>query len=554
MAAVPYRKGTAVFALLAVLFWPMAAMAFEPVSYESPNARIVLSRLSTYRVSGFADSAVDGPLPYDADRHRLYFPVPSKQRIDVIDISDPTAPEKVRSIELGQFGNVMNGVAYNGKVLAIAFSAGKNAPGVVVLLDRTGDLRSPPIQVGFQPTSIVFTPDRRTMVVPCAGEATADYSDDPDGTVALIDTCDFDACRDQTVKILDFSRFNKRKSALIKAGVRIYGPGASVAEDIEPAAVAIAPDSHTAWVTVQRNNAIAKVNLRTRTIVRISPVGFKDNSLEGQGLDASDVDGAINIRPWPLHSFYHPDKIFALKRGAEIFLVTANEGDPRDFSDYSEVTTVAGLDLDPSAFPTAALLKQRQNLGRLEVSAIDGDTDGDGDHDAIYAYGGRSFAVWTTSGRLLFDSGDSFERVLSEAVPAYFNVSDTDNNFDSRSRTRGAEPEPLDVGVIDGRTYAFIGFERTGGVMAYDITDPRDGSPASDRFQQYINYRNFAVDPADCIDVNDPPAACRSTGDLSVEGVTFIPRSQSPIDRPLLVLSHETTPSVTIYGIGRKGE
>ncbi len=43
------------------------------------------------------------------------------------------------------------------------------------------------------------------------------------------------------------------------------------------------------------------------------------------------------------------------------------------------------------------------------------------------------------------------------------------------SDDKGPEPEALAIGEIDGRTYAFIGNERIGGVAAYDISDP--GAP-----------------------------------------------------------------------------
>jgi hypothetical protein len=101
------------------------------------------------------------------------------------------------------------------------------------------------------------------------------------------------------------------------------------------------------------------------------------------------------------------------------------------------------------------------------------------------------------------------------------------------------------VGQIGARQYAFIGFERIGGVMAYDVTDP-----FSPRFEQYINARNFNIDPAQvCIKDQPQSALCAETGDLSVEGVLFIPAGQSPIGVPLLVLNHETSDSVTVFRV-----
>jgi Choice-of-anchor I domain len=230
----------------------------------------------------------------------------------------------------------------------------------------------------------------------------------------------------------------------------------------------------TAWATLERNNALAVFDLDAETAVRIVPLGYKDNQRSGNGLDASDEDGKINIRTWPIRSWYEPDFIAAMQLAGGTYLVTANEGDPRDFGpgNYSEVKRVAELTLDPTSFPNAAFLQRPENLGRLQVSAVDGDTNGDGRYEQLYAFGGRSFGIWTGDGKLVFDSGSQFERIIAAAIPQFFNAPDDANTFDRRSDSRGPEPEPLDVGTIDARQYAFIGFERIGGVMVYDITHP----------------------------------------------------------------------------------
>ena len=80
--------------------------------------------------------------------------------------------------------------------------------------------------------------------------------------------------------------------------------------------------------------------------------------------------------------------------------------------------------------------------------------------------------------------------------------------------------------------------------MVYDITDPR-----RPHFEQYINHRNFAVDPASvCVKDRPKSTACAAVGDLSVDGLLFIPASSSPTGVPLLVVSHETSDSVTVFG------
>lgn len=521
------------------------APAFDPISVSGDQPTIVLSRLGTYRSGNFSDSTVEGPPAYDAERKRLYFPLKTKRRIDVLDLSNPAMPEREFKIELEFTSDALEGVAYNGKILAVAFQGpGKSAPGVVALLDRDGAPKGLPVLAGPQPSSIRFTRDRRKLLVAGRGEASGDYSEDPEGSLTIIDTCNRDVCKTPKVDTVRFDRFNDRKQELISLGVRIYGPGASVAQDLEPESIAVSPDDRTAWLTLERNNAFAVIDLKKARATAILPLGHKNNSLPGFGLDGSDRDGGINIVPWPLRSWYQPDAIAAVQSGNTVYLVTANEGDPRDFDGYTEVSRVGDLRLDPAAFPAAAALQRPEQLGRLQVTTVDGDADGDGDFDALYAFGGRSFALWTATGHRIFDSGDAFERITATAVPTFFNASDTNNRLDDRSPGRGPEPEPLDVRTIGSRAYAFVGFERLGGVMVYDITDPANPS-----FEQYINNRNFAVDPSSCIGVNNPPPACQEVGDLSVEGVLFIPADQSPIAVPLLVLTHETSESLTLYRI-----
>src|SRR5690606_28785568 len=76
--------------------------------------------------------------------------------------------------------------------------------------------------------------------------------------------------------------------------VRITGiPGTTVPQDLEPEYITVSRDSHTAWVTLQENNAIAKIDIRSATVVDVVGLGAKDHSQSGNGIDASNSDGAI---------------------------------------------------------------------------------------------------------------------------------------------------------------------------------------------------------------------------------------------------------------------
>jgi hypothetical protein len=216
-----------------------------------------------------------------------------------------------------------------------------------------------------------------------------------------------------------------------------------------------------------------------------------------------------------------------------VYLVTANEGDTRDYDGYSEETEVAETELDSTAFPNADELKEESNIGGLENVSSSGDTDGDGDFDVIYIPGGRSFSIWDAQGELVFDSGDQLEQITAQRYPENFNASGDDNAIDDRSDNKGPEPEGVTLGEIDGRTVAFIGLERIGGIIIYDVTDPT--APV---FVDYVNNRDFSADPT-------TPEA----GDISPEGVHFVTAEDSPTGNPLVITASELSGTTTIWEI-----
>lgn len=249
------------------------------------------------------------------------------------------------------------------------------------------------------------------------------------------------------------------------------------------------------------------------------------------GLDASDRDTKINIRDWPLLGIYEPDAIASYQARGRTYLVTANEGDARDWPGFAEESRVSARALDATAFPNGATLKQAANLGRHTVTTTLGNDDADAEYERLFTLGGRSFSIWSSSGALVYDSGSQFERITGSADSAHFNASNDNTNFDDRSDNKGPEPEGVAVGEIDGRTYAFIGLERVGGIMMYDVTDP-----TAPFFVDYLNNRDFAA----------------GTGDAGPEGVHFIPAHESPNGQPIVAVANEISGTVTLYAVKKK--
>ncbi|MGB1027719.1 MAG: choice-of-anchor I family protein, partial [Rhodospirillaceae bacterium] len=272
------------------------------------------------------------------------------------------------------------------------------------------------------------------------------------------------------------------------------------------------------------------VDLAKAEITDIWGLGWKDHSQVA--MDASNKDGGINMKTWPVFGMYQPDSIAAFEVGGRTFIATANEGDARDYDGWSEEARVKDLTLDATAFPNAAELQQEENLGRLKTTTTMGDTDGDGDHDQIFAYGARSFSILDASGKMVYDSADILEKITAAADPENFNSTDNENgSFDDRSDDKGPEPEAIATGVIDGVPYIFVGLERVGGIAIFSAEDPT--APV---FSSYINTRDFSGDPE-----------ASTAGDLAPEGIAFISAEDSPTGAPLLAVAFEVSGTTALF-------
>ncbi|MGB3138745.1 MAG: choice-of-anchor I family protein [Nodosilinea sp.] len=473
---------------------------------------------------------------YDPDSQRL-FVVSGKSTLQVVDLSDPANPAALSSIDLSSFGEGINSVAAKNGIIAVAVQADTATDnGTVVFVDAAGAVLNS-VEVGALPDMVTFTPDGTKVLAANEGEPNDDYSVDPAGSVSIIDISN--GVNNAVITPVEFTQFNDRKADLQADGVKLFGLNATVAQDLEPEYIAVSPDGAKAWVTLQENNAVAVVDIASGSVDDILPLGFKDYS-NGPKLDASDRDSGLNLQNWPVFGLYQPDSIASYEAGGMTYYVTANEGDARirpdgDLEDadgnvileegvvFNEEARIKDVVLDPTVFPNAAFLQADENLGRLKITTALGDTDGDGDFDELYSFGGRSFSIWDESGSLIFDSGDDIANITAQLTPNFFNANDGDpEEFDQRSDDKGAEPEAVTVGQIGDTTYGFIGLERAGGgVLAYDITNPQ--APV---FVQYL----------------------RNDSDIAPEGLTFISSADSPNGQDLLVVANEVSGSITVFG------
>lgn len=408
----------------------------------------------------------------------------------------------------------------NGIAVQNPINTQQHQDGVVATFDTSGN-QTGEFLVGNLPDSLTFTPDGSKIVVANEGEPT-EVNTDPAGSISIIDL------GTGQVVTLGFEAFDGQEDSLREQGVRIF-PGRAASLDLEPEYVTASPDGSKAYISLQEANAYATVDLATNTLTGITSFGTVDHSQEGSGIDPSDRDDAIDIAPRSVQGLRMPDAIASFAMNGTTYLLTANEGDDRGaFDEGGEAARVGdildgdvpGLSIDDSV--------DTAGLERLNVSTIDGDTDGDGDLDELFSYGSRGFTIFDAdTGAVVFDSGDQFARIAADLNAVSFN-DDDDNPNEDRSDNKGVEPEAITVGQVGDATYAFIGLERDGGIVIYNISDPANA--------EYVTYMNGRTD-----------------GDVSPEVLTFVPASESVSGVPQLLAAYEVSGTTVAYDLNFAG-
>ena len=417
------------------------------------------------------------------------------------------------------------------------------------------------VQVGYLPDMVAFSPNGKKVVAANEGEPMGDYSIDPEGSISVIDI-DSGIPKDSAFSI-DLKSLNNQQAQLAAQGVLFSNPAGrtingkliqtSVAMDLEPEYVAISDDSSKAFITLQENNAMITVNLEDNSM-SIKGLGFKDWS--NFDFDASDKDGGINFKKYPgLKGMYQPDSVASFTWQGADFVVTANEGDGREYffdaDNEAACMTAGGLDYDEDDGCLAYTNEIRaedlnlganfdylnnddNDIGRLKVSSEMGDINNDGEFDELYTFGGRSFTIWDSNGLVVFDSGDMVDRITASIHGEAFNNDEDENKGDTRSDAKGAEPEALAIGEIGERKFAFVGLERMAGIMIFDITNPYN--------TQFVDYfiNRGTSEGADI------------TGDLAPEGMKFVSAQDSATGEALLIVGNEISGTVAVWQISEK--
>ncbi|MEZ5079385.1 MAG: choice-of-anchor I family protein [Thermoleophilia bacterium] len=515
-----------------------AGAVLAPSAISAPPS-LSIDRLGTY-ATGLGDASGETAA---VERDRMFVTNSDDNSLDIVDVADPAAPRLVTRLDLSPYGDNPTSVDVDHGLVAVAVAADPKTDNGRVAFFRTDGTPVGSAEVGALPDMVTFAGNGARLLVANEGEPNSygqPDSVDPEGSVSIINTSGYRGfLRMQNlpgaVRTVAFTDFNDggRRHGQLPAGIRLNGPGASVAEDLEPEYITV--QGGTAYVTLQENNAVAAIDINRGVVRSIMALGTKDHSLPGNGIDASDRDGGINIARWPVKGMFMPDSLASFTVRGRSYIITANEGDGRDYDGFVDEARVKDLTLDPVAFPNAADLQKNENLGRLTVSATDG-KNADGSYSALYSFGARSATIWTTSGKQVWDSGDLFERVTAERAPDAFNTTNDELAPDSRSDNKGPEPEGVAVGTVRGRSYAFVGLERIGGVMVLDVSKP--DAPV---FIDWVVNRDFTADPVG--------------PDSGPEIIRFIDSSESPTRQSMLMVANEVSGTVSLYDLGgRQGE
>jgi 2',3'-cyclic-nucleotide 2'-phosphodiesterase/3'-nucleotidase/5'-nucleotidase len=527
----------------------LSVMGIESQAQINPQ---LIGRFST----GVYNNTAAEISAFDVKSKRLFVNSGIDTSIKVVDLSNPANPTQINVISLKPYGSDITSVACKNGIVAAAIidSLGKTENGKVVFFNASTLAYIAQVDVGANPDMLTFTPDGKRVLVANEGEPNNDYTIDREGSISIINITNGIANLTQAnVQTAGFTQFNNQViDKRIKITGRIQQSGnflrnSTLAEDLEPEYIAVSENSQTAWATCQENNCIAEIDIATATVTKLIPLGYKNHNLAGNGIDASDNGSTINIANYPVFGMYQPDAIAYMKAGNGNYLISANEGDVR--ADWGSANNEevrfgnASYVVDTAKFGGAAMvtaMKANTAMGRLNVTNKYGDFNNDGKFDSVFCYGARSFSIWdANAGTLVWDSKDEFEQRTAILFPNNFNASNSNNTKDNRSDDKGPEPEALTIGKILDSTYAFVGLERIGGVMIYNITNP-----ANPYFVNYINTRNFSVTPGS--------GTLATVGDLGPEGIMFVPAAQSPNGKDILLVSNEISGTVAIIQLNNR--
>jgi len=538
------------------------------------------------------DTSAAEIVSYDSCVDQLYVVNAEEKTVDVLRMGDETQLVKAGTIDLDkaaeqagiEIGAANSVVAKHGIVAVAVENADKQAKGLIALY-RSDDLSLlNTFEAGSLPDMVTMTDNAQYIVVANEGEPSGDYKNDPEGSVTIIDLSAGVEGDAPQVSQVSFNGYDANSNELLELGVRLPRPfGASVSQDLEPEYVAITPEGK-AVVSLQENNAFAIVDIASKSVESIKGLGVKrwdaDAKLDYTNKDEVYAPSTVE----QMVGLYMPDSITSFVVDGETYIISANEGDGREYifestqkacddfggdwdgddfapggddedaalymseeDDCIAYTDEArGKDLDNVAdsHPLSEAsfgdgsIADKNGLGRIKVVYADTDTEIAADDD-ILTFGARSFSIWNMDVEQVYDSGDELAKRAN--TQTHFNASNDAHENDNRSDDKGVEPEAIETAVINGDVIAFVGLERHGGIAAYNVSNPE--APV---FLDYLNNRDFSLDVCTAVDED---AECDNdiyntfVGDLGPESIEYFSRQ----GEHFIAVGNEVSGTTTVF-------
>lgn len=523
--------------------------------------------------------------------------------LDLSQPNQPVKIAEIQVHDIAEGAEVNSVAVHNGIVAIAIQAAVKTDPGYVALYQAKDLSKLAHVQVGALPDMLTFSPDGQTLLVANEGEPSDDYQVDPEGSISVIQlsnltapvvrTADFKAFNGQeaALRAQGVRIFGPNATA-----AQDFEPEyITVSQDGKTAWAALQENNALAKIDVVNAKVLAVYPLGFKDH------GLDGNGMDVSDADGVDGTGSIKIQTWAnVRGLYMPDAIASFDVAGKTYIVTANEGDARawgeDTPEYFNNDTskgfveewrvkhlvhadgfarrlgddlpahlsqlAKGAELNPDNFGycgatagNAGDCRKDHLLGRLNITWTEGyQKNADGTpklnergnlvYDHLYSFGARSVSIWTENSaqnglERVWDSGDDFEQYIAEHHPEIFNANHEEAGMDNRSDNKGPEPEGVTLGQIGSKTFAFIGLERAGGVMVYDVS-----TPSAPSFVQYLNSREMSA--------STEQIELGQAGDLGPEGLVFIAAKDSPNGQPLLVVGNEVSGSTAVYQLNLK--
>ena len=483
--------------------------------------------------------------------------------VSLTDWSDTTNPRLVSQLNLSGF--FTTSVASFGNLIAIAATPDNyDAIGIATpesqvrfySLNPAGKLTEVAVvTTGFLTDGMRFSADGRQLYIANEGQPNANCSVDPIGSVSIITISGQGGNLSFSEAEVTFPDLNAAGVAMLGSGIRISGKAGvttSFGQDAEPEYVSSA--GGYLFVTLQENNTVARINLATNLVDAYIGLGWVDYSQVSVDLTDQDqangtaaLDGFNPLSDQNVVGLRMADGIAAWEQGSNVYFMTANEGDARDYTGFLDerrdgslnngtYSTVPGrLKLivnnasDSTLRNQALVLSTNTNLA--DTDPTNDFTFESGSRTGTPAsFGSRSLSLFDgLTGQLLWDSwmtdviGGTAYNTSLQSIAQFAGIYD-----DGRSDDKGVEPESVVVFEYNSRFYAVGALERTtAGAKTGDGTslDP-------------VTQGGLLV-IYDVTDVNNVDFVTYQQVSRSPEGLEVISAGQSPTGRVLLGVSAE---------------